>query len=306
MALETRTFPGTDVEVSAVGVGCNNFGMRIDEEETRAVVEATFDHGVNFFDTAASYGQGTSEELLGRAVGPRRGDVVIASKFPQQRGEGSCTPNQIRADCEASLSRLGTDYIDLYQQHYPDPGTPIADILGTLAELRDEGKIRAIGHSNFTPAMHDDAETAAATTSVRMCSSQVEWSLLSRGIEAEIVPAVERNGLGVLPYFPLASGLLTGKHERSAVAAGSRLDDGIDYFKTVLTDENWDRVEAISAWGAENGYTILELAFQWLLAQPSVVSVIAGATSPAQIASNAAAGAAQALDAAAAEAIGLL
>lgn len=284
--METRSFPDTDLAASVVGLGCNNFGMFIDEDATKAVVDAAIGAGVNFFDTAASYGDGTSERLLGAAIGSRRDEVLIATKFPQSKGDGSCRPERIRADCEASLSRLGSDHIDLYQQHYPDD-TPHEDVLATLADLVSEGKVRAIGHSNFSAAQHDAAEAAAKGLPVRFVSSQVHWSLLERDVETEVLPAAGRDRLGVLPYFPLASGLLTGKHQRGDIQEGSRLDVGGEYFGSVLTDANFDRVEALSAWAADHDRTLLELAFQWLASHESVVSVIAGATKPAQIEANA-------------------
>ncbi len=284
--METRSFPGTDLAASVVGLGCNNFGMFIDDRATKAVVDAAIGAGVTFFDTAASYGDGTSERFLGAAVGSRRDEVLIATKFPQAKGDGSCRPDRIRADCEASLARLGCDHIDLYQQHFPDD-TPHEDVLATLADLVGEGKVRAIGHSTFSAAQHDAAEAAAKDLSVRFVSSQLHWNLLEREIESEIVPAAERNRLGVLPYFPLASGLLTGKHQRGDIEEGSRLDVGGKYFGSVLTDENFDRVEALSAWAADHDRTLLELAFQWLASQQAVISVIAGATKPEQIETNA-------------------
>lgn len=284
--METRVFPDSDLAASVVGLGCNNFGMFINEAATKKVVDAAIDAGVNFFDTASSYGGGNSEKFLGAALGPRRGDVLIATKFPFTPGEGSCLPDKIRAECEASLKRLGTDYIDLYQQHYPDD-TPHEDVLATLADLISEGKVRAIGHSNFTAAMHDSAEEAAKSSPVRFVSSQVHWNMLERGVEAEIIPAAQRNRLGVLPYFPLSSGLLTGKHQRNAIAENTRLAGESSYFASVLTEENFDRIETLTAWASDNKRSLLELAFQWLASQPSVISVIAGATKPEQIIANA-------------------
>lgn len=285
--METRTFPDTDLAASVVGLGGNNFGMFIDEAATQKVVDAAIDAGVNFFDTAASYGDGTSERFLGAALSARRAEVLIATKFPQSPGPGSCSPDAIRADCEASLKRLNTDHIDLYQQHYPDEDTSHDDVLATLGDLISEGKVRAVGHSNFTAAMHDEAETAAQGLTARFVSSQVHWNLLEREVEDEVIPAAERNRLGVLPYFPLASGLLTGKHRRGAVEEASRLDVGAEYFGSVLTDENFNRVEALTGWAADHERSLLELAFQWLASQPSVTSVIAGATKPEQVAANA-------------------
>ncbi|MEO6988849.1 MAG: aldo/keto reductase [Aquihabitans sp.] len=284
--METRSFPGSDLTASVVGLGCNNFGMLIDETSTKEVVDAAIEAGVNFFDTASSYGDGTSERFLGAAVGTRRDEVVIATKFPQSRGDGSCTPTRIRADCEASLARLGTDHIDLYQQHFPDD-TPIDDVLATLADLVSEGKVRAIGHSNFSAAQHDEAEAAAKDRPVRFVSSQVHWNLLEREVEADVIPAAERNRLGVLPYFPLAAGLLTGKHQRGDIQEGSRLDVMGQYFGSVITEANFDRIDALTAWASDHDRTLLELAFQWLASHESVVSVIAGATKPEQVRANA-------------------
>jgi aryl-alcohol dehydrogenase-like predicted oxidoreductase len=289
--MEQRTFPDTSLAASAIGIGCNNFGMRTDAAASADVVDAAISSEVTFFDTAAMYGGGKSEEFLGAALGARRGEVVIATKFPMTPKEGACAPAEIRRECEESLARLGTDYIDLYQQHYPDPATPLTDILGTLAELRDEGKIREVGHSNFTAEMHDEAQAVGADGQIRYVSSQVEWSMLNRTVEESVIPAAQRNNVGVLPYFPLASGLLTGKHQRNALQTGSRLDVGGDYFKAFLTDENWTKVDALAAWSADNNLTLLDLAFTWLLSQASVTSVIAGATHPDQIIANAASGA---------------
>jgi aryl-alcohol dehydrogenase-like predicted oxidoreductase len=287
--MEIRSFPQSDLQASVVGVGCNNFGMFIDEAATKDVVDAALGAGVTFFDTAAMYGGGKSEEFLGRSLGARRDQAVIATKFPSAAGEGSCAPAKIREECDASLARLGTDYIDLYQQHYPDPATSHADVLGTLAELVAEGKVRHVGHSNFTAPMHAEAQRAGEELGLCFVSSQVHWNLLERDIETEVVPAAATAGVGVLPYFPLASGLLTGKHQRGNLEAGSRLDKGGDYFAGVLTDDNFTRVDRLTTWGADHGRSLLEIAFQWLASQPTVTSVIAGATKPSQIVSNAAA-----------------
>jgi aryl-alcohol dehydrogenase-like predicted oxidoreductase len=236
------------------------------------------------------YGKGLSEEYLGRALGPRRGEVVVATKFggamdEQRRG---ARPEYVRRAAEDSLRRLGTDYIDLYQIHRPDPEVPIADTLGALDELVREGKAREIGCSNFSAEQLRDAE-AAARGGARFASVQNEYSLLHREPEAEVLPECERLGLAFLPYFPLASGLLTGKYRRGREAPqGTRITEG-GWRADVLTDENLERVEGLIGWAESRGRTVLELAFSWLLARPAVASVIAGATSPGQVGSNAAA-----------------
>ncbi|NNE73263.1 MAG: aldo/keto reductase [Acidimicrobiales bacterium] len=287
--MEQRAFPHTEVRASVVGLGCNNFGMFIDQDATTAVVDAALGAGVTFFDTAAMYGGGNSEVFLGQALEGRRDQAVIATKFPQSPEPGGCSPANIRAQCEASLDRLGMETIDLYQQHYPDPETPVADVLGTLGELVAEGKVKAIGHSNFTPEMHDEAQSIGVEIGTRFASSQIEWNMLQRGVEEEVIPACARNGVGVLPYFPLASGLLTGKHTRDSIEPGSRMDKGGDYFAGILTPENFDKIEALTAWAADHDSSLLQLALQWLASQATVISVIAGATKPEQVASNAAA-----------------
>ncbi|MET0397296.1 MAG: aldo/keto reductase [Longimicrobiaceae bacterium] len=278
------------LEVSVVGVGCNNFGTRIDAAATAQVVGAALDAGIQFFDTADVYGKGLSEEYLGRALGSRRGEVVIATKFGgamDERRRGA-RPEYVRRAAEDSLRRLGTDYIDLYQIHRPDPEVPIADTLGALEELVRAGKVREIGSSNFSAAQLREAE-AAARGGARFASVQNEYSLLHREPEAEVLPECERLGLAFLPYFPLASGLLTGKYRRDRAAPqGTRITEG-SWRSDVLTDENLERVEGLIGWAESRGRTVLELAFSWLLARPAVASVIAGATSAAQVRSNAAA-----------------
>ncbi len=278
------------LEVSAVGLGCNNFGTRIDEAATAEVVGAALDAGVDFFDTADTYGKGLSEEYLGRALAGRRGEVVIATKFgsamdEQRRG---ARPEYVLRAAEDSLRRLGTDYIDLYQIHRPDPEVPIADTLGALDELVRAGKVREIGCSNFSAGRLREA-AAAARGGARFVSVQNEYNLLHRDPEAETLPECERQGLAFLPYFPLASGLLTGKYRRGqAPPQGTRITEG-GWRADVLTDDNLARVEGLIAFAESRGHTLLELAFSWLLARPLVASVIAGATSPAQVRGNAAA-----------------
>ncbi|MGI8509252.1 MAG: aldo/keto reductase [Gemmatimonadaceae bacterium] len=281
------------LEVSAVGLGCNNFGTRLDEEGTARVVHAALDAEVNFFDTADIYGKGLSEEYLGRALGQRRGEVLIATKFgmPMDEQRRGARPDYIRRAAEDSLRRLGTDHIDLYQLHQPDADVPITDTLGALNELVRAGKVREIGCSNFSAAQIGEAESIAKERgTARFVSVQNEYSLLHREPELEVLAECERVGAAFLPFFPLASGLLTGKYHRGEAApAGSRLANGGRAGQ--LTDERLDRVEALRHFAESKGHTLLELAFAWLLARPVVASVIAGATKAEQVKSNAAAAA---------------
>lgn len=279
------------LRVSVVGLGCNNFGTRLDEAATADVVHAALDRGIDFFDTADVYGRGLSEEYLGRALAGRRAGVAIATKFGSAMDDErkGAHPDYVRSACEASLRRLGTDYLDLYQIHRPDPDVPIADTLGALTELVRAGKVREIGCSNFTAAQLREAEAAAPEGGARFVSVQNEYSLLHRDPEREVLPECERLGLAFLPYFPLASGLLTGKYRKGRpLPEGTRISEG-GWFADVLTDENLDRVEKLVAFAESRGHTLLDLAFSWLLARPAVASVIAGATSPGQVASNVAA-----------------
>jgi aryl-alcohol dehydrogenase-like predicted oxidoreductase len=279
--------------VSVVGLGCNNFGWRIDEAQTRAVVDAAIGAGITLFDTAESYGRGDSEVFLGRALGGRRDRVVIATKFGWGGGRDDNSiargePSYVRSAIEGSLRRLGTDYIDLYQYHRPDGVTPIADTLGVMDELVREGKVRWIGHSNFSTAQVEEADAVAAAQGLTRCvSAQNEYSWLVRDAEADLMPACERLGLGLLPYFPLARGLLTGKYRRGRPAPeGTRLEE------QGLTDDagTWDRIEALDAFARSLGLRLLDVAIGGLAAQPTVASVIAGATTPEQVRTNAAAG----------------
>jgi aryl-alcohol dehydrogenase-like predicted oxidoreductase len=295
--MEYRQLGDSGLTVSAVGLGCNNFGARIDGERTRQVVDAAIDAGVTLFDTADIYGgtPGQSEELLGAALGRRRGDVVLATKFgsdmrgvngPDWGVRGS--RRYVRKAVESSLRRLGTDWIDLYQLHRPDPATPVEETLAALHELVLEGKVRYIGSSNYAGWQVVDADwTARAAGSTRFVSAQNEYSLLQRGIEAELVPACESAGVGILPFFPLASGLLTGKYRRGADApAGTRLSSRPER----LAAADFDRIEKLDAYARERGVSMLDVAIGGLAAQPAVSSVIAGATSAEQVRANVAAG----------------
>jgi len=292
-----RALGSSGLTVSVVGLGCNAFGSRIDEQQTRAVVDAAIDHGITFFDTADTYGLGASEELLGRALGARRDDVVVATKFgmdmqghngPEWQARSS--RRYVRRAVEASLRRLGTDHIDLYQIHQLDLVTPMSEIVEAMNELVDEGKVRYLGCSNFAAWELADAHWVAREAGQRpFVSAQNEYSLYNRVAEQELVPACLRFGVGLLPYFPLAYGLLTGKYRRGEAAPeGSRL--GHEGQAHRLRNADFDRVEALEAYAAERDLDILTVALGGLAAQPAVASVIAGATRPEQIASNVAAG----------------
>jgi aryl-alcohol dehydrogenase-like predicted oxidoreductase len=279
------------LEASVVGLGCNNFGRRLGYEATSALVDAALDAGVTFFDTADVYGGTKSEEYLGRALGRRRDDVVVATKFgsrldEQRRG---ARPEYVHRAVEDSLRRLGTDRIDLYQLHTPDPGVPIGETLGALDELVRAGKVREVGCSNFSVDQLREAEEATTRGGAApFASVQNEYSLLHRAPEQDVLPECERAGLAFIPYFPLANGLLTGKYRRGQDAPeGSRLNSRRG--ERLLTDRNLTIVEALIEFSSSRGHTILELAFSWLLRRPGVASVIAGATSPEQARSNAAA-----------------
>jgi aryl-alcohol dehydrogenase-like predicted oxidoreductase len=273
------------LDVSIVGLGCNNFGRRIDAEATKKVVDAAIEAGVNFFDTADVYGAGQSEEYLAQALGSRRKDVLIATKFGNKmEGQGTgAKPDYIRVAVEASLRRLNTDYIDLYQLHKPDPETPIEETLGALNELVQEGKVREIGCSNFSAQMLRDAETAAK--GARFVSVQNYYSMLHREPEDEVLAECERLGQGFLPYFPLESGLLTGKYRKGQPKPENTRLSNTDR----VTDEKLEIVERLVEFAEGHGHTILDLAVSWLLAKPVTASVIAGATKPEQVQANAAA-----------------
>jgi aryl-alcohol dehydrogenase-like predicted oxidoreductase len=292
-----RTLGDSGLLVSVVGLGCNNFGGRLDVNATRAVVDAAIDVGVTLFDTSDTYGkEGGSELALGEVLAGRRDKVVLATKFGNQRTDMGYGPaagakggrKYIRLAVEQSLRRLRTDYIDLYQLHTPDPLTPIEETIAALDELVTAGKVRYTGHSNLAGwQIADAAHTAASAGRTPFISAQNHWSLLERGAEAEVVPAAMNFGLGVLPFFPLANGLLTGKVRRGKpVPEGTRLAGRAGY----VTEDKLDKVEALIAWGAAHGVSILEIAIGGLAAQPGCTSVIAGATSAEQVRANAAAG----------------
>ena len=289
--METRRIGA--LEVSVVGLGCNNFGWRLDAGATAKVVDAALAAGINFLDTADIYGGTRSEEYLGQALKGRRDRVVLATKFgmavdEQRRG---ARPDYVRRAAEDSLRRLQTDRIDLYQLHQPDPDVPIADTLAALDGLVQAGKVREIGCSNFTAAQLREAHAAVRAGAARFVSVQNEYSLLQREPEAEVLLECERLGLAFIPYFPLASGLLTGKYRRGqALPKGSRIEAG-GRFGDLLAERNLALVEEFALFAERHGHTLLELAVSWLLSRPAVASVIAGATSPKQVAMNASAAA---------------
>ncbi len=295
-----RRLGSSGLSVSTVGLGCNNLGRAgtssESQEGTDAVVLAAMDAGITLFDVADMYGRapGVSEVQLGKALQGRRDDVVLATKFgldmdgvngPDWGARGS--RRYIIRAVEASLTRLGTEWIDLYQYHAPDALTPVEETLAALDDLVTSGKVRYLGHSNFAGWQIAEAEfTARSGGYTPFISAQNPYSLLDRRLEREVIPAVEAYGLGVLPYFPLANGLLTGKYRRDEVPAGSRLTHSR---KNVLETADWDQLEAFSAFASERGVSEVQVAFSWLAAQPSVGSVIAGATTPEQVRQNAAA-----------------
>ncbi|PPJ26084.1 aldo/keto reductase [Nocardia nova] len=293
-----RRVGSSGLAVSVVGLGTNNFGMKLDLEQSRAVLHAALDHGINLIDTADSYGE--SERRIGEILQGKRDDVVIATKFGNDvrrlggdNGEdwgARGSRRYIRRAVEQSLRRLRTDWIDLYQLHRPDLATPIEETLSALDDLVHEGKIRYLGHSNFTGWQTADAEWTARTRNLeRFISAQNEYSLLQRGIEADLVPALEHYGIGLLPYFPLASGLLTGKYKRGVPAPeGSRIQAWGR--ESALTDAVFDIVEQLEDFAAQRSITLLDVAIGGLAARPAVSSVIAGATSPEQVEANVRAG----------------
>jgi aryl-alcohol dehydrogenase-like predicted oxidoreductase len=310
--METRHIGS--LEVTVVGLGTNSFGAYIDEARAQEVVDAALDVGINFFDCADVYASGASEEILGKTLGSRRDDVVIATKFgmPLSDGKPDASPEYVRTACDASLKRLGTDRIDLYYQHIADSTVPIEETLGALNELVKAGKVVEIACSNFASSQIDEAAKASASTgTARFVAVENELSLLRRETSgahastlearpargAELIATAERNDMAVLPYFPLASGMLTGKYRRGVEPpSGTRMGSAPEerraamfqaYRDSVLNEKNFDIVEALEAFAAERGHTLVELAMSWLACLPKVATVIAGATSAAQVKSNA-------------------
>jgi aryl-alcohol dehydrogenase-like predicted oxidoreductase len=281
-----------DLEVSVVGLGCNNFGRALDRAGSAAVVDAALDAGINHFDTASNYGEGQSESFLGAALGSRRREVVIATKvgvpIPDWESSGGAGPDYVRRVLERSLSELGTDYVDIYMIHFPDPDTPIEDTLEVLHEMVEAGKVRQIGCSNFEPAQLTEALTVSKERGwPAFVCDQVHYSMVHREPERNgLASLCGETGVALLPYYPLASGLLTGKARRGGEPQG-RLK--MDRYQEFLTDENFDLVEGLERFASERGVTMVQIALGWLLAQAAVPAVTAGATSPEQVTANAAA-----------------
>lgn len=291
--MEARQLGADGPRLSVVGLGCNNFGMKLDLDASAAVINAAIEAGITHLDTAEMYGQGKSEEFIGATLGSRRDDVVIATKFLPRPKDVPYEPGALRKRiteaCEGSLRRLRTDRIDLYYQHYPDADAPVEEALETLDELVGRGKVLHIASSNVTAAQVDAAAAAAAAASLaRFCGTQIHWNLLNRDVERDVVPAARKHDMGLVPYFPLASGMLTGKYRRGEPhPAGSRFDTLSFFAGRFATDENFARVQALTAFAGQRGHTIGELAIAWLAAQDGVASVIAGATTPEQVRANA-------------------
>lgn len=291
--MKMRALGPSGLQVSELGLGCNNFGGRVDEAGTRAVVDAALDAGINFFDTADSYGnRGGSETLLGKILGARRNDVMLATKFGSAMREGArhdASRRYIMQAVEDSLRRLQTDWIDVYYMHWPDPLTPIEETLRALDDLVRSGKVRYIGACNLAAWQVVEAEwTACELGTHRFICAQNEYSLVERAPEAELLPALHAHSLSLVPYFPLASGLLTGKYRRDKDAPeDSRFAQWKQLGDRYQSEANWDRVEKLEGWCRDHGHSLLELAFAWLLARSEVASVIAGATKPEQILGNA-------------------
>ena len=288
--MELRNLGASGLRVSLVGLGCNNFGQRIDLESSRAVIHKALDAGITLFDTADIYGgRGGSETAMGQILGDRRKDIVLASKFGMAMDDGEkmgASRRYMMAAVEASLRRLKTDWLDLYQVHQPDPLTPIEETLRGLDDLVRSGKVRYVGCSNYSAAQVTEAQWAARHLNLNaFVSCQDEYNLLKRDLDGERLGVMQRYGLGLLPFFPLASGLLTGKHKRGAAASGSRLATE-QFAGRFMTDANFDIVEKLEAFVTARGHTLTELAFSWLAARPMVASVIAGATKPEQIEAN--------------------
>ena len=294
--MEYRNLGSSGLRVSLVGLGCNNFGMRLDLEQTRAVVDRAFDLGITLFDTADMYGgRGGSETQLGKILGHRRKDIVLASKFGMAMSDDGtkigASRRYIMSAVEDSLRRLKTDWIDLYQLHQPDPLTPLDETMQALDDLVTQGKIRYIGCSNLPSWQVVESQWISKSMRLnRFVSCQDEYNILNRTVEAELIPAMQKYGCGLLPYFPLASGLLTGKYKRTEMPEGARLTDMPTFANRIyLTDENFDIVDNLNKFANKTGHSILELAFGWMASRPTTASIIAGATKPEQIDANVAA-----------------
>ena len=291
--MEYRNLGTSGLRVSTVGLGCNNFGMRLDLEETRAVVDRAIEKGITLFDTADMYGaRGGSEEQLGEILGPRRKDIVLASKFGMAMSDDGtkigASRRYIMSAVEDSLARLKTDWLDLYQLHQEDPLTPMEETLRALEDLVTQGKVRYIGCSNLKSWQVVESQWISKSSGIsQFVSCQDEYNILNREIEHELIPAMQRYGCGLLPYFPLASGLLTGKYQSNKMPEGARLTDMPTFANRVyVTDENFSIVEKLNVFAKQHGHSLLELAFSWMAARPTTASIIAGATKPEQIDAN--------------------
>lgn len=293
--MEYRNLGGSDLKVSVLGLGCNNFGGRLDVEGSNRVIAKALDLGVTLFDTADSYPMGKfgmSEEVIGNALGQRRKDVVLVTKFGYPVNDPSRNPGGSRAyvvaAVEESLARLKTDWIDLYFYHKPDPKTPLEETIRALDDLIRAGKVRHIGCSNFSAAQVNDAMRIAKELGTHaVVSAQEQYSLLARDIEKEVIPVLREHGIGLLPFFPLASGILTGKYRKDQPPpAGSRLARAKPLADIFLTERNLGVAEGLAGFAERRGHRLIDLAFCWLLAQPPVASVIAGASTPAQVEQN--------------------
>ena len=289
--MEQRQLGGSGLNVSVVGLGCNSFGWKADLKTTGEIIGRAIDSGITFFDTAISYGP--SEEFMGEVLGDRRKEIVLATKFgsPQDplEGEQRASRSYIMTAVEASLKRLRTDWIDLYQLHFPDPATPIDETLRALQDLISQGKVRAIGCSNLSPAAVEEAAAAAKGAGITaFATTQNEYSVLFREFEQDMAPVAERLGLGILPYFPLANGVLTGKYKPGQPApADGRLASAPAFFDNYKDEAKWEVAARLENYARDKGHSLLELAFSWLAAQPNVSSVIAGASRPEQVEANA-------------------
>ncbi len=293
--MQYRKLGRSGLDVSVVGLGCNNFGGRADLEASRATVHKALDLGITLLDTADVYSdRGGSETALGKILGPKRKEIVLASKFGMAMDDAGRLKGGSRgyivSAVEASLKRLQTDWLDLYQIHRPDPSTPMDETLRALDDLVRHGKVRYIGCSNLPAWQVVDALWRSRSGHLEaFVSAQDEYSLLRRGAENELIPALSANGVGLLPYYPLASGLLTGKYRPGAMPEGARLTKYKGMADRIVSDRNWTIVERLTAFCEQRGHTILELAMSWLAARPAVSSVIAGATRPEQVEQNVAA-----------------
>jgi len=289
--VEKRKLGNSELEVSLVGLGANNFGGRMDLEATRRVVHKALDLGVTLIDTADAYNSGGSEDLLGQVLGERRKHVVLATKFGMvtdgSRSLAGASRGYIAQSIEGSLKRLRTDWIDLYQLHRPDPATPIEETLRALDDLVRQGKVRHIGCSNLSGAQVGEAQRTAQRQGLApFISAQDQYSLLARGIERELIPAMKDNGIGLLPYFPLAGGFLSGKFKRGAPLPQNTRMSQRRYSDRFVNDRNWRLLEELDAFASRRGRTLLELAFGWLIGQPVVASIPAGASTPEQVEQN--------------------